>query len=911
MITVVLPAVKLQRPDKNRPPIGMSMVVRTTTFAWVVIQSHEEIVTIQALSSDPVMRRRDTQMRSDSRSEWRYATYAILTLPTLLLFDARVCAQTADLHVNPAASHMPAEIEFSGEFLPKTAEGKSVDVSQFIRGNPVHPGKYPVRVMVNENAAGRMDVTFTSTADPLHARPCFDRTLLLRMGVDFSKPGLTQVTDPESSDVCRPLSEWLPETSVDFDSSEQQLNVTIPQAFMRRTARGYVDPSLWDPGVSAGLLNYSFNTYHSSSHGVSSTDTYFGLNAGVNVGRWRFRHDGSFSSSAGEPLRYQSIATYARYAIVPWKSELTIGDGYTDGAVFDSFGFRGVSLTSDDRMLPDAQRGFAPVVRGLALSNAKVTVNQNGNLLYETTVPPGPFEISDLYATGYGGDLDVVVTEADGTKRTFAVPYSSVPQALRPGVYRYSVTAGQYRDLSLRLRSPIATASYQRGLTNIVTLYGGVQFADRYGAAALGAALNTNIGAFSGDVTVASTELPGRPRQTGQSYQIRFAKVVPATDTSVTVAAYRYSTSGYLSLSDAMTTRDRIESGYLNSGIDREKGRLQLSVSQNLGDKGGALYLTGQAQNYWNRGSTDMSFQCGYTNHIGRVFYNASVSRTRLVETGAWDNRFFIGFTVPLGGMSNTTSVTTNVSYSDTDRSAQVQTTLSGTAGEHNEFSYNVSGTYDRSTNNMGAGSSASGSYQSSVGTIGATVGLGQQTRQYSLGLNGGAILHGNGLTFGPPLGGTNALIEAKGAKGAYINGLSGTRIDEAGYAILPSITPYSLNRVEIDPKGLPLDVEFKTTGQDIAPLAGAVLKTSFETDTQRTLILTASRPDGTTPPFGAEVTNREGVRVGQVSQQGRMLVRGVAETDELLVRWGKGSAESCRMLIHAGGEVTAAGICH
>lgn len=889
----------------------MSIVARTTTFAWVVIKSHEEIVTVWALSSDPVMRRGYTQTRGTPRSEWWCASYVILTVPTLLLYETRVYAQISDAHVNPATSQMAAEIEFSGEFLPKTKEGKSVDVSQFTKGNPVHPGKYRVGMIVNENAMGRMDVTFTSTDDPLHAGPCFDRTLLLRMGVDFSKPGLTRVTDPDSPDTCRPLSEWVPETSVDFDSSEQQLNVTIPQVFMRRTARGYVDPSLWDPGVTAGLLNYSFNTYHSNSHGMSSTDTYLGLNTGVNVGRWRFRHDGSFSSSTREPARYRSIATYARYAVVPWKSELTIGDGYTDGAVFDSFGFRGVSLTSDDRMLPDAQRGFAPMVRGIALSNAKVTINQNGNLLYETTVPPGPFEIGDLYATGYGGDLEVVVTEADGTKRTFAVPYSSVPQALRPGVYRFSVTAGQYRDLSLRLRPNVAMASYQRGLTNIVTLYGGVQFADRYGSAALGAALNTTIGAFSGDVTIASAELPGRPRQVGQSYQIRFAKVVPATDTSVTIAAYRYSTRAYLSLSDAMTARDRIEGGYANSGIDREKARLQLSVSQNLGGKWGALYLTGQSQNYWNRDSTDMSFQGGYTNNIGRVFYNVSVSRTRLVETGKWDNRFFIGFTVPLGGMSSAASVTTNVSYSDADRSSQVQTTLSGTAGEHDEFSYNVSGTYDRSNNNTGAGSSASGSYQSSVGTIGASAGLGRQARQYSLGLNGGAILHGNGLTFGPPLGGTNALIEAKGAKGAYVNGLSGTRIDGAGYAILPSMTPYSLNRVEIDPKGLPLDVEFKTTGQDIAPLAGAVLKATFETDTQRTLILTANRPDGTTPPFGAEVTNRDGVRVGQVSQEGRILARGVAQTDELLVRWGKGPAEGCRMRIHAGEQTTAAEICY
>jgi outer membrane usher protein len=830
----------------------------------------------------------------------RPIAYAVVTMLSMLRFESHAFAQVPNTAPEPV-EEASSEIEFNSGFLPKTAEGKPIDVSQFSRGNPVYPGKYSVRLNVNENPVGRVDLVFTETLDPLHAKPCFDRALLLQMGVDFSKLSLNQIAEIDSAGACMRLSDLIPGATVDFDSSDQRADVTIAQAFMRRTSRGYVDPSLWDQGVTAGLLNYNFNAYHSSYRDSASTDLYLGLNTGINVGRWRFRHNGSFSSNAGQQTHYQAISTYAQYAMPSWRSELTIGDGFTDGSVFDSFGFRGVSLASDDRMLPDTQRGFAPVVRGVAMSNAKVTVNQNGNLLYETTVPPGPFEINDLYATGYGGDLDVVVTEADGSKRSFSVPYASVPLALRPGVYRYNVTAGQYRDTSLQhFDSNVFTASYQRGLTNIITLYGGVQFADRYGSAALGAALNTSFGAFSGDITVASTGLPGQSRQTGQSYQLRFAKTLPVTNTSLTVAAYRYSTSGYLSLADAMMTRDRLESGQPYSGVDREKGRFQLTLSQDLSEKWGSLYLTGQSQNYWNRGNSDISFQFGYTNHLGRVFYNASIARTRIVATGEWDNRFFVSFTVPLGGSAlGTASVTTNVSYSDADHASQLQTSLAGTAGEHNEFSYNVSSSYDHSDSNSSVSGSANGSYASSVGTFGASVGAGNNTQQYSVTANGGAILHGGGLTFGPLLGGANALVEAKGAKGAYINGLSSNRIDRFGYAIVPSLQPYSLNRIDIDPKGLPLDVELKTTGQDVAPFAGAVVKTIFETDEQRTVVVTATRADGTPLPFGADVRNSAGASVGQVSQGSRILARGVAETDELLVKWGDGPQESCKIAIH------------
>ena len=88
------------------------------------------------------------------------------------------------------------------------------------------------------------------------------------------------------------------------------------------------------------------------------------------------------------------MAVYAQRGITSLKGQLTIGDSFTDGAVYDSFGLRGVQLASDDRMLPESQRGYAPVVRGIANSNAKVQIRQNGNIIYETNVAPGAFAIA-------------------------------------------------------------------------------------------------------------------------------------------------------------------------------------------------------------------------------------------------------------------------------------------------------------------------------------------------------------------------------------------------------------------------------------------------------------------------------------------------------------------------------------
>jgi outer membrane usher protein len=87
--------------------------------------------------------------------------------------------------------------------------------------------------------------------------------------------------------------------------------------------------------------------------------------------------------------RWHSQSTWLQRDVKSVKSLLRIGDTFTSGEVFDSVQFRGVQLMSDDEMLPDSQRGFAPVIRGMAHSNAKVTVSQHGYVIYETFVSPG------------------------------------------------------------------------------------------------------------------------------------------------------------------------------------------------------------------------------------------------------------------------------------------------------------------------------------------------------------------------------------------------------------------------------------------------------------------------------------------------------------------------------------------
>ncbi len=52
--------------------------------------------------------------------------------------------------------------------------------------------------------------------------------------------------------------------------------------------------------------------------------------------------------------------------------------------IFDGFQFRGIQLQSDESMLPSSMRGFAPIIRGIAQSNAEVTIKQNNYVIYQS-----------------------------------------------------------------------------------------------------------------------------------------------------------------------------------------------------------------------------------------------------------------------------------------------------------------------------------------------------------------------------------------------------------------------------------------------------------------------------------------------------------------------------------------------
>lgn len=812
------------------------------------------------------------------------------------------------------ASHASASTAAAVTFNSRLLMGGGIDLSRFERGNPVVAGIYPVDLTVNGERRGRLDVEFRNMYGSDSAAPCFTRATLDRLGVDSDLvakrlDAARVATDAEpgrqpaiAENACIGLRDALPDATYTFDGAELTLDLTIPQVDMRKTARGYVDPSRWDNGINAGLLQYNLSGYASENKffGSNTSSLFLGLQAGVNIGAWRVRQRSNLmwgNRSAG--MSWRSLETYVQRDLTALRSQITLGDSYTTGEIFESFGVRGVQLASDDRMLPVSLQSYAPTVRGVADTNARVAVRQRGSVIYEASVPPGPFEFDDLPPTGYGGDLDVTITESDGRTKHFTVPFASVSQLLRPGMQRFNVTAGQYRDALSNGKPWVAQLTYQRGMTNLLTGYAGLLSSTGYASGLIGVALNTPIGAFAFDVTSARTNLPGQGARSGFSSHVSYGKMVPSTGTNFSVAAYRYSTSNYYSLADAVMARYGYDAQERSWRSDyRARTRLQLNVNQRIGDRSSA-YVSSSLLNYWNGRGRDLQFQAGFSSTFKRVSYTVYAQRSRSSDDRDV-TQVGVNLSVPLGSNAYTkrnafSSLMTSLSRASNGDSS-VQANLSGSTAHAVPIDYGVNVSRSVSSDSNFASLGVYGTYRSPFGTYNGNASVDNRTRQASFGANGAVVLHRGGVTLSPPLGAAAALVEAKGARGGKLINGQGASIDRFGYAVIPSLMPYRANTVAIDPSELPDDVELANTSEEVVPRNNSIVLVKMETKRGRPVFAATETEDGKPLPMGSELFDLDGKSLGGVGQGGMAFLRGIEGAGNLVAKWGAGSSERCTM---------------
>ena len=757
------------------------------------------------------------------------------------------------------------------------------DLSRLITASGLPVGEQQVDVIVNERWKGNIPLIIDEEGG-LFISAQDAQTLSLYL----SKEAMMFVADD------KPIPVALLARSIksQFNQDTLQLNLRVPQAALIQSEANYVHPRYWQQGENALILSYNANYYrykNKDSGQSAQDDFYLNLHSGANVWGWHFRDESNYSYHHNGDNSWRNNTRYVHRGIGKISSDLTIGDFYTPSELFGAQRFRGIALSTDSTMRPTSQQGFAPIVRGVARTNALVRIYQSGSLIYQENVPPGEFAFDTIQPTGSGGDLYVVVQEADGTQQTYSVPFSAVPNMLKEGVFNYHLLAGKSKITDVNYQPEFAQAEGYYGVNNLVTLYGGTLVSNDYYTVAIGSGWNLPFGALSFDISHAQAKLP-HMTDSGQSYRIAYSKYVDTTATNFTLAAYRYSTKSYYSFTDFIYAYDGIDrwKDYYPEDKHRDpnsqtpeldlitydalrgmrpRNTFTLNVNQRLKDNYGSFYITGTQRDYWNQGDTSREYQLGYANSYKGVNYTISVSQYQQNED---ETRVYLSLSVPFSLFNQPVYLSSSVSFNK-DRYQQANMTLSGSAGHGNQLNYSLSG-----MNSDGGHNSASAnlSYRSRLSTLSTSYSESDTYRQLGLGAQGSIVALPWNIVATNGTGDTFAVIEAPKAKGLVINGDESLVTNGQGLALSASVAPYRRNSFILSEGESREGADIMNNINYTVPYRGSVNRVKYETDVRTTYLLKATFADNSPLPFGTEIVDKNGHNIGYVGQSSMLYLK-------------------------------------
>ncbi|MBT0727619.1 fimbrial biogenesis outer membrane usher protein [Rosenbergiella australiborealis] len=820
----------------------------------------------------------------------KLSSYSVINIIFLLILSTYFSKSFAG-----EKNNTPQKSDDEYVFDPSLYKGGNFDQSalkNLTKPNSILPGNYNVEVFTNQTFIGSYKISFKTKENKVE--PCLTSVLIRDIGF---KNMLTKLDKIQNE--CLFLSDFEPQATSSFSMSDFKLKIQVPESLLDIKPQGWVNPDNYDTGANVGFVNYLANYYHVSysKQQVTNQDSiWFSLNGGINFDTWQFRQLSTLNWSKQTGVDWNTIRSYVQRPLTSIRSQFSAGQLITNGTFFSGMSYNGINLSSSDAMLPDSMRGYAPTIRGIATSNAKVTISQNGQQIYQKTVPPGSFEIHDLYPTSNSGDLQVQITEADGTIKTFTVPFSAVPDSIRPGISHYNLSLGKTRDMEKDTN--FGDLTYQRGLTNSITANSGLRLANNYIASVLGGVYASQMGAIGVDTTFSHTKNPvDNTKLQGWMTHVSWSKTFSSSGTTLSLAGYRYSTSGYRDLSNILGLRDRAfnESNWLTNTTS-QRSRFDVTMNQSMGNYGN-VFLTAATQDYRNGRTRDTQLQFGYSQSFSHgISMNLSVARQRTGTytttntRGVMETTTSISVSFPLF-TGNPRSANLSNTYTHSNSSGdQYQMSASGSLDEQQSTSYSLSAIRDQGYNNT----TFSSSLQERLPKVnlGINSSVGRDYWQASGNAQGSVAIHSGGTTFGPYLGDTFGLVEAKGAEGASLFNAPLTRIDSNGYALIPSMTPYRYNNISIDPQGMNGNTEVLDSQKRIAPVAGAIVKVKFRTRTGTAVLIKAVTAEGMAIPMGAQVYNDKNEAVGITGQGGQIYARAEKSTGVFRVSWGDKSEE-------------------
>ena len=800
-----------------------------------------------------------------------------------------------------------ADIEFNTDVLDLN-DRTNIDLSRFARSGFILPGTYSMVVQINTQPIAEQSVAFYAPDDdPKGSQACLSPELVDQLGLKTS--GLEKLQWWKDGQCLDPTG--LPGMEVSADLASSTLNINLPQAYLEYSAINWDPPSRWDEGVPGLLIDYNMTAQSNyRRHDTTRTDVSGNGTVGANAGPWRLRADWQGrvekDREAGANRQRLEWSRYYAYRAIPQlRARLVVGEDYLYSDLFDSFRFTGAALKSDESQLPPNLRGYAPEVVGVAKTNAKVVISQQGRVLYETLVAAGPFRIQDLN-DAVSGTLDVRVEEQDGSVHKFQIDTAGVPYLTRPGQLRYKLSAGRPSNLQYHSDGNVfGTGEFSWGVSNGWSLLGGAITDNNYSALSLGVGRDLlAFGAMSVDVTQSRAEL-WNETLSGKSYRLQYSKHFEQYDSQITFAGYRFSEKNFLSMSQYLDAKHYGLNGELGGrGVYDENGEwvehwnpiggnkalYTVTVNKQFRDLGATVYASYNKQTYWNRPDTQRwNLSVARYFNMGTVKnLNLSVNAYRTQEYHYKDNGIALTLSLPLG------------------RTGTLSTDVGRGMGE-NRYATRYSDRIDeRNSYQLGVSESSANGYLSHVGDL-ADIDLSasstQQGNNRSLGasIRGGGTLtqYGGALHRTNSTGGTRLMVDTAGVPDVPVRGYgTPTRSNAFGKAVISDIGSYQRTAASVDLERLPGDVEATQSVTQLTLTEGAIGYRSLEVISGKKAMAVVRLADGSAPPFGSTVKNMKQQDTGIVNDGGDVYLSGIQAGEQMIISWGGG--ERCIVTLPA-----------
>ncbi|AWS52884.1 MULTISPECIES: fimbria/pilus outer membrane usher protein [Providencia] len=785
-------------------------------------------------------------------------------------------------------SSLAYAVEFNTDMLD-TEDTQNIDFSQFSQAGFIMPGIYHLTLKVNNESMGSaQDITVIapqSQNNNLFDTVCVPVNILDRLGLTQDAIKLIKYRDEGK---CLDLSP-LEGASLNVDLSTLTLSILIPQSYLEYTDPSWVPPSRWEEGVNGFLLDYNL-TGSLTRRDSGSRESYLSANGttGLNFGAWRLRGDyqANYRKSTGSFKNQYSDATFSRLfayrSIKSIASILTLGENYFYSAIFDSWQYTGVSLETDENMMPPKLTGYAPEIIGIAQTNATVIVKSHNRIVLETTVPAGPFRIQTLDSS-IRGTLDVTVREENGEEQQFSITTAALPYLTRPGQIRYKFAAGKPRFNGRQLEGDLtASGELSYGLNNLWSIYGGSVLSKNYQAFSAGFGRDLfSFGSLSFDATQSHAQLLDKTL-TGRSYRLSYSKSFDEARTDITFAGYRFSDETYRSLQQTLDERRT------GNESQAQKESYQVNINKYFDDFSlGGNY---QYNTYWNS-ETEEQYSLYLSTllnwaAIGLKNINLTASATRSKRAGYQDDAISLYFTIPL---SQGSSVSFSEGYTRNQNGQHSSTHNIGYSGYSEQRNYNLNVGYQTGSHQDDQ-TSFSGYLNQNLPYASISGNASYVPNEYhSVGgsINGGITLIKEGIAMHQAAyGGTRLVVETPGAANVPLSG-GVYQTNHFGLAVLPNVSSYRKTSASINTSKLPKDVEALETVTDATLTRGAIGYRRLNVIQGEKTFARLKLADDTYPPFGTSVRNSNNIELGIVGEQGITWIVGIQPKDLLNLYWG------------------------